>query len=368
MSLASGAVAVADPVAPWLEIRAQPARAVVYASGGRADAVVNLELVNRRDHLVRVRKVRMLFLAGDRVLRTGPLGDSFFSRSLRVGRDRRVEWRAICLESPPEEADRVRFELKLSGRKGLRRFASYQSVEIHLERPPESTLLRLPFHGYWRVDQGHACSTWHRVGSFGGDFAWDFAALGPTGRSVNEAYETARRNEDAYSFGRAILAPADGRVVRVISELPDNEGLKEYPRRSLLDNLKHPEWIFGNFVLLDLRNGSYVILGHLMQDSISVQVGDAVRAGQPIARCGNSGNTFKPHLHLQVMDRADPADPEVRGLPGAFANYMEFTMVGDGEQRDLRARRVSAGDPPQGSVVGPARRGTNVVPDSRTHP
>ena len=82
-----------------------------------------------------------------------------------------------------------------------------------------------------------------------------------------------------------------------------------------------------------------------------VEPGERVSAGQRIAQCGNSGNTIEPHVHIQVMDRPDPADPEVRGLPAAFAEYMEYSAVRRGEVTDLHAERVALGDPLEGRVV-----------------
>lgn len=43
-------------------------------------------------------------------------------------------------------------------------------------------------------------------------------------------------------------------------------------------------------------------LCHLMSQSITVQVGQRVRRGNVIARCGNLGNTSEPHLHFQVQN------------------------------------------------------------------
>src|SRR5262249_3039531 len=36
--------------------------------------------------------------------------------------------------------------------------------------------------------------------------------------------------------------------------------------------------------------------------SLTVGEGDIVHLGQPLAKCGNSGNTSHPHLHIQVQD------------------------------------------------------------------
>jgi murein DD-endopeptidase MepM/ murein hydrolase activator NlpD len=45
---------------------------------------------------------------------------------------------------------------------------------------------------------------------------------------------------------------------------------------------------------------SYVVLGHMRQGSVGVQVGERVRAGDQIGCVGNSGWTERPHLHLQA--------------------------------------------------------------------
>jgi len=325
--------------------------------GAVADAVFDLEIENTADFNVKVKAVTAVFLDGDRTLGSVVLEREFFKdqvyqRASRIDRGKRAEWRAICLEGVPAGADRVRLDLDVTASGGLRRSGSSESVEVGFDAAPEPPGLRLPFEGYWRVSQGHTCSNDHRVGGFGSDYAWDFAAVGPGGRS--SASDEAGNNADSYSFGKPVLAPADGRVVRVIGDVADNEGLKSYPRKSLLDGLQRPEWIFGNFIVLDIGDGAFALLAHLKQGSILVEPGRHVRAGDPLAECGNSGNSFDPHVHLQIMDRPDPTDPDVRGLPAVFVDYLQFVVVGEGEQRDLLAKRMPTGDPPEWSVVAPA--------------
>ena len=41
---------------------------------------------------------------------------------------------------------------------------------------------------------------------------------------------------------------------------------------------------------------------HLLKDSITVSIGDAVSAGQTIAQLGSSGNSSGPHCHVEVTD------------------------------------------------------------------
>jgi murein DD-endopeptidase MepM/ murein hydrolase activator NlpD len=345
------------PVEPWLEITSRSRTVEIHQTDQGTDAFVTLTLTNRLASRVRVEEARLEYRDADRVLRLLPVG-SELARSaggeltnVVEGRGR-LEWTAICLTSVPEGATLARVALRLSTRKGSRRLDSSFTVDFDLSIAPEPRLLRLPFEGYWRVTQGHACGTSHRAGGRGGEYAWDFIAAERGGKAQGSIGD-GRKNRDSATFGQSVLAPTDGRVIRAVTDVPDNEGLREFPRRSLLEGLQRPEWVFGNFVVLDLGEGAYLLLAHLEKGSIRVEPGQAVRAGDAIARCGNSGNTVMSHLHLQVMDRADPADPEVRGLPARFTSYTEITAPGGGGGKDLFIRRVSSGDPPEGSVVAP---------------
>jgi murein DD-endopeptidase MepM/ murein hydrolase activator NlpD len=74
--------------------------------------------------------------------------------------------------------------------------------------------------------------------------------------------------------------------------------------------------VTGNRLVLDLGDGVYAMLAHLQQHSVTVAVGDRVTASQPIARCGNTGNSSEPHLHFQLCDR--PTLATAAGYPFAF--------------------------------------------------
>ncbi len=127
------------------------------------------------------------------------------------------------------------------------------------------------------------------------------------------------------AFGQAVLAPADGVVVRVRDRARDHRSrnswagvaylLVEGTVREVLGSGR----ILGNHLVLDLGDGVYAALAHLRQNSARVKPGDSVRAGQHIADCGNSGNSAEPHLHLQLMDH--PWVAVAAGLPVEFDNY-----------------------------------------------
>jgi hypothetical protein len=326
-----------------LDIASRVGAVVPHACRDLADAVLNLDFANRGARAVRVDGLSVGYLSADRVLRTDDLGPSLFGegaaeRRRKVLAGALVEWSGLCLDRIPPDTDRIRLDFSLSAREGMSRQRFSKSVDLEVRPPIPPVLLRIPFAGYWQVTQGHYCGTNHRLGGFGGDYAWDFVHFGPTGRTVTESYEATRRNEESYSYGLAVLAPVDGTVARAVTDVADNQGLKEYPRTSLLEDLGRPAWIFGNFVVIDTGSGAYVLVAHLKQ-------------GERIASCGNSGNSVLPHLHIQVMDRPDPIATSVRGLPARFENYREITHAGDAAHKDILVRAVAAGDPAEGSIV-----------------
>ncbi|MFU1796487.1 peptidoglycan DD-metalloendopeptidase family protein [Paenibacillus azoreducens] len=102
------------------------------------------------------------------------------------------------------------------------------------------------------------------------------------------------RNESYYAFGKEILAPADGVVVSIVNDIPDNEPVG-------VMNEKAPA---GNVVVIQ-HGGEYSYLAHLKKGSVTVKPGDRVRAGDVIGHLGNSGNSSEPHLHFQVSDGAE---------------------------------------------------------------
>ncbi len=344
---------------PRLLFNVQPPVGVVVENGGRRDALLTIDVHNPGDRRVRVERARLAYLEGDAVVATVDAATSVFLPAGLLS-DPRVEaggndtWAGLCLAPPSAGTDRARFEFELAERRGARVAHATQVLDVPLHPPIDPPVVVLPVAGKWRVSQGHGCETNHRRGKLGGEFAWDLVAVNEAGRSGGPGFDASHRNDDSATFGRPVLSPVGGTVVFIADGVDDNDAQKEFPRRSAVESARAPRWIFGNHLVVDAGRGVFVLLAHLKKDSIAVKPGAVVREGDVLARAGNSGNTMLPHVHLQVMDGADPADPKVSGIPAQFRDYVEITASGDGPQSEAIFRRVAAGDPPEGSVVLPA--------------
>jgi murein DD-endopeptidase MepM/ murein hydrolase activator NlpD len=134
-----------------------------------------------------------------------------------------------------------------------------------------------------------------------------------------------RPPEDFPAFGRPVLAPADGVVVRAHGRERDHRSRSSWPSllylfaEGSLRELTGPSRVLGNHVVLDLGDGVYAVLAHLRRGSLQVASGQPVRAGAQVAECGNSGNSTEPHLHFQLMDHRSVLF--AAGLPFRLARF-----------------------------------------------
>ncbi|MBT2424732.1 M23 family metallopeptidase [Streptomyces sp. ISL-112] len=147
-----------------------------------------------------------------------------------------------------------------------------------------------------------------------------------------------RRNRVFPAFGAPLLAVADATVVRASDGQRDHLSRNSLPALAYLmliegnvRSIVGAHRVIGNHVILDLGDGTYAVYAHAQRGSLRVKAGDTVRAGQPIARCGNSGNTTEPHLHFHLMDGPDL--DAARGVPFTWrglelpANGETFTVA-----------------------------------------
>ena len=125
-----------------------------------------------------------------------------------------------------------------------------------------------------------------------------------------------KRVEQYYGFGEDVLAIADGTVVSIHDGMPDQTPFVFMVPKSKSD-------YGGNNLILEIAPNVFAWYAHLRQGSITVKVGDAVRAGAPIAKLGNTGPSEGPHLHLGLINKPDAIAG--RSLPFVFDS---FTLVG----------------------------------------
>ena len=142
----------------------------------------------------------------------------------------------------------------------------------------------LPFYGEWTISQGHNGEHTHK-GAWRN--AWDFIITDRNGKQFKGSGDF---HEDYFCFGKAVLAPYEGTVIEVINEIPDN---------IIGDINTINNW--GNTVVIKHSEYIYSKLSHLKYHSVEVNVGDVVKQGQVLGRCGNTGRSPYPHLHFQFQ-------------------------------------------------------------------
>jgi hypothetical protein len=122
--------------------------------------------------------------------------------------------------------------------------------------------------------------------------------------------------EQYYGFGEDVFAIADGTVVSVHDGMRDQTPFIFMAPKSKSD-------YGGNNLILEIAPNVFAWYAHLRQGSITVKVGDAVKAGALIAKLGNTGPSEGPHLHLGLLDKPDSIAG--RSLPFVFES---FTLAG----------------------------------------
>lgn len=198
----------------------------------------------------------------------------------------------------------------------------------------------------------------HGIQAYGQTYAVDLAC-DPADRQRPQLgwWPPGRRPGDFPGFGRPVLAPADGVVVRTHDRERDHWSRDSWPGlaylivEGVLRELLGPGRIFGNHIVLDLGDGVYAVLAHLRRGSVRVTKGQRVTAGEQVAACGNSGNSTEPHLHFQLMDHRSVLLGA--GLPVRFDAFEVDGVAASGMPRSGRPFVVPS--PPQPEGASPRR-------------
>jgi hypothetical protein len=206
--------------------------------------------------------------------------------------------------------------------------------EFHIKEEPKAadskhlkyrdkTKLTFPLKGEWMVYEGgpmvseneHAATTNER-------FAYDMVLLNG-GQLFSHDGMT---NEEWFAFGQPVLADANGSVIAVVDDCADS--LPYHPNTEV----KH-----GNVVVIGHGDGEFSVYSHLKQGSATVKRGDQVKAGEPIAEVGNSGDSQFARLEYSLQTSDDLNNTE--GLPAGF------------EHVKINGKHRNGAEPVRGDVV-----------------
>ena len=185
----------------------------------------------------------------------------------------------------------------------------------------------LPFTGKWTVSNGGFTKEQFHSWAGGSErYAYDFAIFEDEDEDDTVDWTLPTKVEEYPCYGKDIVAIADGVVVKVRNNHPDSRtnGQKTY-----CDTWEQR----GNHIVIKHNDSEYSLTAHLMPKSIAVKVGDKVKQGEVIAKCGNSGTSTAPHIHFQLQSAASSL--LAISLPIAFTNikaqdsaaYREFCEV-----------------------------------------
>ena len=166
--------------------------------------------------------------------------------------------------------------------------------ESHIADPVlkrNTTPMDLPFKGEWFVFWGGETEVLnYHMADVNQQFAYDILKV-----ADGASYSGDPLNNDSYfAFGAEILAPCDAIVVMAVDGVPDN-----------VPGETNPIQLTGNTLVLKTAAGEFILMCHLKEGSLVVEKGDQIHKGQVLAKCGNSGNSTEPHLHLQLQNTRD---------------------------------------------------------------
>jgi hypothetical protein len=302
----------------------------VLASNGRRELAYELQLINRSQSTVTVRKLEAL--AGGKVAEKlsgkaleavmAPYGQPRHSVKLKPGQGAYVLMDvslAAKAKVPAELTHRIALTMNP---KQAAVATSYALAPIAVTRR-EAVVVAPPLRGPGWVVANGCCSefTAHRGtvlpvdgGAYVAErFAIDFVQLDPLGR----LFEGPLDQLSSYPyFGDEVHSATGGTVVGVLASVPETPAGAFPPAITA-------EKAGGNHVVVAFGGGRYAFYAYLQPGTVRVKVGQKVKVGQTLGLLGNSGNSNAPHLHFHIMD--SPHRLASNGVPYRFG---DFTVEG----------------------------------------
>jgi hypothetical protein len=331
LSAGVGAVVAAPSAAqtPDIQLLPLPTRLYKTRAPGREPNeswVFWLMVQTTRDRPLAVRAMTVRMFNGENLLKTTTVSGEGLAPLVisRPGRPRLADgreppvplyWpqgvRMRCTEPAAAGVNSMAVDLTLSGGETEVGIGTVLPIEVYRQK----TTLIYPFQGAGIVTNAGVVEGGH--GNRSGQFALDGVGLtddygvylpGSDRNNVSASYA---------GWGRPLVAPADGIVVRARSDRPDQPDPENSDPAYYAP--EHPNGGDpGNHLVIDHENGEFSMMAHFMAGSMMVAAGERVRQGQEIGRLGSSGDTVTPHVHYQLQDGPDWQWAD--GLPCVFSN------------------------------------------------
>lgn len=345
---ALGSLAWAGPV----EVSVAPGQPLIErGKGGQQLLNIDFLIENKSTDTVEMSEVEVSVLDRAKELvaqyRVGTNGMSVLvvpNRVVEPGKQQLV-FNPLFAFPPDVQLKDLRFNFKFDVGDTSGKYEAQAEVKPHVYTP--KARLSLPVQGPVLVHDGHDFYGHHRrlplLDPMAQALKWkrnfmrysyDFVVTDKQGRMYQG---DGSRNEDWYGWGKPVLSPAAGKVVRAVSNLPDN-GKGKRPPFSREQFIADPSLMWGNHVEIDHGNGEISLLAHLQNGSVRVKVGDTVKAGQQVGAMGFSGDAFLVHLHY---DLKNGQGFEADGLPSPFNDFERRTGTG---WTKVRQGQIDSGD------------------------
>ena len=187
---------------------------------------------------------------------------------------------------------------------------------ITIEETSPSISVRLPFNGPTLVAWGGDTPNVNYHITFP-DARWAYDLM------IEPAFIERDSLEDYGCWGVNVVAPIDGKVIIA------HDGEEDVPiGEERAEGTPHQ----GNHVFLQLDGGTYLAIGHFQKDSITIDEGDFVEEGEILGKCGNSGSSSEPHIHIHHQKDDPRTNPDLaEGLPLIFRDHNGAPMPEGGK-------------------------------------
>jgi len=204
--------------------------------------------------------------------------------------------------------------------------AATASLTLPVRTAAPEARYRFPMKGSFYVQAGASFHTHHRW-AVPEEFALD---IGQLGEGLKSYRGSGQAFTDYLVYGQPVYAAADGEVVKIVSNLPEDPAQFRRPGETQEAYFERIQgWqaalmvqgndaLGGNVVVIRHDWGEYSVYAHLRPGASPVAVGARVRAGDLIGQVGSSGSSTEPHLHFHVCD--GPSALDCVGRPMAFTN------------------------------------------------